>query len=278
MFALQNRALIISVAYSILGSYSDAEDVAQDVTEKWLQLDTTHITNQKNYLIRLTINHCLNHQQHQQRIQYKGQWLPEPVNGALLEANQTFELQDLLSYELATQLSRLSPYERAAFILKEAFELNHREIAEIIDKTPDNTRQIFSRAKAKINQYTHPVTASVTDKNKALQFALYIQKGELEHLITLFKDDIQVFSDGGGKVVAAKLPIVGAQKVANFYIKIGKNTPDNTKMVYNTILGQPALLLYRADQLTGVVILSIHQGKIQHVYNILNPDKLTKVI
>ncbi|EAY30355.1 sigma-70 family RNA polymerase sigma factor [Microscilla marina] len=278
MFALQNRALIISVAYSILGSYSDAEDVAQDVTEKWLQLDTTHVTNQKNYLIRLTVNHCLNHQQRQQRLQYKGQWLPEPVNNALLETSQTFELQDLLSYELATQLSRLSPYERAAFILKEAFELNHHEIAEIIDKTPDNTRQIFSRAKAKVNQYKAPVAASVTDKNKALQFALHIQQGDLEQLIALFKDDIQVFSDGGGKVTAARVPIIGAQKVANFYIKLGKNAPDNTRVVYDTVLGHPALLLYRASQLTGVVILSIHQGKIRRIYSVLNPDKLTKVI
>lgn len=278
MFALQHRALIISIAYSILGSYSDAEDVAQDVTEKWLQLDITSIVNQKHYLIRLTINHSLNHQQHQQRLAYKGQWLPEPVNNQLLETKQTFELQDLLSYELTTQLSRLSPYERAVFILKEAFELNHREIAQIIDKTPDNTRQIFSRAKSKISQYPPKTTQANFDKDKALQFALHIQQGNLEQLIELFKDDIQVFSDGGGKVTAALVPIIGAEKVGKFYIKIAQNAPDDTQVVYDTILGQPALLLYQSTQLTGVVILSLHKGKIQHIYSILNPDKLTQIL
>lgn len=278
IFPLQHRPLIISIAYSILGSYSDAEDVAQDIAEKWLKLEQDTIKNKKNYLIRLTINHCLNAQKQQQRLQYKGQWLPEPVLGDLLANEQVFELKDLLTYELVTQLSRLTPYERSVFILKEAFDFNHQEIAQIIDKTSDNSRQMLSRAKAKIRQTALPSVVSEDDKTKAIQFAQYIQQGELEQLIALFQSDIQVFSDGGGKVFAAAIPVTGAEKVAKFYLKIAENAPEGSRATYAIVLGQPALLLYQANQLTGAIILNLHQGKIQTIYSVLNPDKLSHLV
>lgn len=277
MFPLQHRSLIISIAYSILGSYTAAEDVAQDVTEKWLLVDHQTIQNEKNYLIRLTINHCINQQKQQQRLHYKGQWLPEPVNHALLEVEKVFELKDLLTYELATQLTYINPYERAVFILKEAFEFSHQEIAQIIDKTVDNTRQILSRAKTKIKTPHLSSVISDEDKSRALQFVQYIQQGNLTQLIGLFQDDIQVFSDGGGKVTTAGIPITGAQKVANFYIKLAQQATSNTKIIYDSVLGQPAILIYQENQLQAVLVLTMQQGKIQTIYSILNPDKLQKI-
>lgn len=277
MFPLQHRSLIISIAYSILGSYTEAEDVAQDVTEKWLMVDHQNIQNEKNYLIKLTINHCINQQKQQQRLHYKGQWLPEPVNQALLEAEKVFELKDLLTYELATQLTHLNPYERAVFILKEAFEFSHQEIAQIIEKTVDNTRKILSRAKTKVKVPSFSSVISDEDKSRALQFVQYIQQGNLTQLIDLFQDDIQVFSDGGGKVTAAGIPIIGAQKVANFYIKLAQQAIGNTKVIYDSVLGQPAILIYQDNQLQAVLVLTMQQGKIQTIYSILNPDKLKKI-
>lgn len=278
MFPLQHRPLIISIAYSILGSYSDAEDVAQDVAEKWLKLDVSTIKNEKNYLIKLTINHCLNQQKQQQRLQYTGPWLPEPIKNNLLEIEQVFELKDLLTYELTTQLSRLNPYERAVFILKEAFELNHQEIAQIIEKTSDNTRQLLSRAKNKIkNVNLSPISAEAQSESqkKAQQFAQYIQQGNLEELIDLMKEDIHVYSDGGGKVTAAMVPIIGAKKVAGFYLNIFKNIPENTQVEFTNILGQPAILLSQNSQVWSTLIFTLENGKIKNLYSVLNPDKLT---
>ena len=274
MFPLEHRPLIISIAYSILGSYADAEDIAQDVVEKWLTLDTQTIQNEKNYLIRLTINHCLNQQKQQQRLEYKGPWLPEPVQSKTLAIDQVLELRDLLNYELTTQLSRLTPYERAVFILKEAFDFPHQEIAQIIEKSTDNTRQLFSRAKSKIQQKVSPSPISAEDQAKAHQFALCIQQGDLEQLVQLFKEDITVYSDGGGKATAALLPIIGAQKVAGFYLKIAQNLSANTQARFDEILGQPAIIFSENDQVWSTLIFTIDNGKIATIYSILNPEKL----
>ncbi|HAS43230.1 MAG TPA: hypothetical protein DCS93_22310 [Microscillaceae bacterium] len=274
MFPLQHRPLIISIAYSILGSYTDAEDVAQDVAEKWLILNTETIQDEKNYLIRLTINHCLNQKKQQQRLEYKGLWLPEPVQDKTLQLDQVLELRDLLNYELTTQLSRLSPYERAVFILKEAFDFPHQEIAQIIQKSPDNTRQLFRRAKGKVQQPVSPSPISAEDQAKAYQFAHYIQQGDLEQLITLFKEDITIYSDGGGKVTAALLPIVGAQKVAGFYLNIAQNISPTTQVRFEEVLGQPAIILSENNQIWSVVIFTLEADKISTIYSILNPEKL----
>ena len=274
MFLLQHRPLIISIAYSILGSYTDAEDVAQDVTEKWLHLNTETIQDEKNYLIRLTINHCLNQKKQQQRLEYKGPWLPEPVQDKTLQLDQVLELRDLLNYELTTQLSRLSPYERAVFILKEAFDFPHQEIAQIIQKSPDNTRQLFSRAKSKVQQHFSPSPISAEAQAKAYQFAQYIQQGDLEQLIRLFKEDITIYSDGGGKVTAALLPIVGAQKVAGFYLNIAQNISSTTQARFEEVLGQPAIILSENNQIWSVVIFTLEADKISTIYSILNPEKL----
>lgn len=274
MFPLQHRPLIINIAYSILGSYTDAEDVAQDVAEKWLKLDTQSIQNQKNYLIRLTVNHCLNQQKQQQRLQYKGPWLPEPVQRHVLELDQVLEMRDLLNYELTTQLSRLNPYERAVFILKEAFEFPHQDIAQVIEKSPDNTRQLLSRAKGKIKTQVPSSPISAEDQAKAYQFAQHIQQGDLEKLIQLFKEDITIYSDGGGKVTAALLPIVGAQKVGNFYLNIFQSLSSNTQARFDEILGQPAILFSENDRIWSTMIFTLDAGKFTAIYSILNPDKL----
>ncbi|OJJ21337.1 hypothetical protein BKI52_12310 [marine bacterium AO1-C] len=274
MFPLQHRPLIISIAYSILGSYTDAEDVAQDVAEKWLSLDTTSIKNEKNYLIRLTINHCLNQQKQQQRLQYKGPWLPEPVQHQTLEIDQVVELRDLLNYELTTQLSRLNPYERAVFILKEAFEFPHQEIAQVIEKSTDNTRQLLTRAKGKIQKPITSSPISAEDQAKAYQFAQYIQQGDLDQLIKLFKEDITVYSDGGGKATAALLPIIGAKKVAGFYLNISQNLSTNTQVRFEEILGHPAIILSENNEVWSTIIFTLEAGKIATIYSILNPDKL----
>src|SRR5690554_285750 len=202
--------LIFSVAYNMTGDYETTKDVVQDINLKLLEnpiLDT--ITDKKNYIIRATINHCLNLKTREQRMQYKGLWLPEPF--VSIEHSTTthskFEEQNLLSYELAFLMEQLSPAERAVFVLREAFDFNHKEIAEAINISAENSRQLYSRAKRKVADLKHKSSSNPAFLEVAKNFVSLISQGNTEELIDLFNDDIAIMGDGGGKAPAIGKPL-----------------------------------------------------------------------
>ncbi|MEZ5041219.1 MAG: sigma-70 family RNA polymerase sigma factor [Saprospiraceae bacterium] len=266
------QSLIFSLAYNMLGSYASAQDILQDMQLKFLE-NQFPIDAPKSYYLKATVNHCLNIAKKQNRTTYPGPWLPEPfINGPA-----SIETVDLLHYELASLIESLPPIERAIFVLKEAMGFSHKEIAEALELSEKNTRQLFSRSKKKIQSDTNSASPSKQAKQLAEQLIRYILEGNVDALVQLFSEDIKVISDGGGKVHTAKLPVVGREKVAKFLVKISRLSPFVPEVKFTKVLSQTALAFFQGEKCLLVWVLSTREdtAQISRIFAIVNPDKLT---
>lgn len=269
--------LIFSVAYNMTGDYETTKDVVQDINLKFLESPLPEtIADEKNYIIRTTINHCLNLKKREHRLQYKGLWLPEPIvtNGENTGNHAMFEDQNLLSYELAFLMEQLSPTERAVFVLREAFDFNHKEIADAINISAENSRQLFRRAKEKVANARHKSIAHTASLELAKKFVSLISEGNAEALIALFNDEISLLGDGGGKAPAIAKPLFGKEQVAQFFLKLIRHTTHSPTFSFVQVLSQPAVVIRLKGEIIGVQVLSLHEGKISQIFAVLNPDKL----
>jgi RNA polymerase sigma-70 factor (ECF subfamily) len=268
--------LIFSVAYNMTGDFERTRDVVQDINLKFLEAPIAETVNDKrNYIIRTTINHCINLKKKEQRLQYIGTWLPEPIvsdREKTIDATK-FEETNLLCYELAFLMEQLSPTERAVFVLREAFDFEHKEIAEAINISTDNSRQLLKRAKEKVANLKHKSVAEPAALEIAKEFISHISQGNITELIKLFNDDISIIGDGGGKAPAITKPIFGKEQVAQFFFKLIKNKNYSPVFSYGKILSQPAVFVHSNKELVCVQVLSISEHKISQVFSILNPDK-----
>lgn len=270
--------LIFSVAYNMTGNYETTKDVVQDINLKFLENSIPQtIADKRNYVIRTTINHCLNLKKQEQKTQYKGIWLPEPFisTGGDPGPGSKFEEQNLLSYELAFLVEQLSPTERAVFVLKEAFDFSHKEIAKAINISAENSRQLFSRAKRKVANLKHNHISGISSLEIAKKFISLISQGNMEALIALFNDEISLVGDGGGKAPAIVEPLFGKQQVAQFFLKLIHNATHLPVFSFAQILSQPAVIIQLKEEIIGVQVLSLRENKISQIFAVLNPDKLT---
>lgn len=271
---LPYTSLIFNLAYNMLGSYAQAEDILQDMRLKHLEglfpLDAP-----KSYYARATINHCLNILKREERISYPGPWLPEPF----IDTPADVETKDLLHYELASLMDILSPPERAVFILREAIDFSHKEISEALDISAENARQLLSRGKKKVTAHKAPSLHTPLAREKAQQLLQLILAGDTEALIELFTEDMQLIADGGGKVNTARKPVIGAAKVAKFLVNISRFAPPDLDIRPLHILSQPAIGFYQNDQCLITWILSFDKEtqQIRRIYAVANPDKLTRM-
>ncbi|WP_262250336.1 sigma-70 family RNA polymerase sigma factor [Parapedobacter soli] len=269
--------LIFSVAYNMTGDYETTKDVVQDINLKFLENPIPEtIADKRNYIIRTTINHCLNLKKREQRLQYKGLWLPEPFVSIGDNTNplSKFEAQNLLSYELAFLMEQLSPTERAVFVLREAFDFSHKEISEAINISADNSRQLFSRAKGKVADIKHESVANTASLEIAKNFVSLISQGNMEALIALFNDEISLLGDGGGKAPALAKPLFGKEQIAQFFLKLIHNTTLLPEFSLTEILSQPAVVIQLNGEIICVQVLSLNENKISQIFAVLNPDKL----
>lgn len=269
--------LIFSVAYNMTGDCETTKDVVQDINLKYLENPMPEtITDKRNYVIRTTINHCLNLKKKNQRLQYKGLWLPEPFVsiGENTTLHSKFEAQNLLSYELAFLMEQLSPTERAVFVLKEAFDFSHKEIAEAINVSAENSRQLLSRAKGKVAELKHKSVSNTVSLEIAKNFVLLISQGNTEALIALFNDEISLLGDGGGKAPAIAKPLFGKEQIAQFFLKLVHNPNLSPIFSFTDILSQPAVVIQLNGEIVCVQVLSLCENKISQIFSILNPDKL----
>lgn len=269
--------LIFSVAYNMTGDYETTKDVVQDVTLKFLESPIPEtVADEKNYVIRTTINHCLNLKKRAQRLQYKGLWLPEPIvtNGENTGTNAMLESQNLLSYELAFLMEQLSPTERAVFVLKEAFDFAHKEIAEAINIAEENSRQLFRRAKGKVANVGHSSIVNTVSLEIAKKFVSLISQGNTEALIALFNDEISLLGDGGGKAPAIAKPLFGKEQVAGFFLKLFHHTNHLPAFSFVWVLSQSAVVIQLNGEIICVQVLSLRENKISQIFSVLNPDKL----
>jgi RNA polymerase sigma-70 factor, ECF subfamily len=214
---LQHRPLLLSIAYRMLGSLADAEDVLQEAFIRWQQSSDVDIQSPKAFLITVVTRLCINHLQsaRNQREQYVGEWLPEPmVTSPRSDPSELLQIDESLSLAFLLLLERLNPVERAVFILREVFGYEYAEVGEVVGQNEVNCRQIFRRARMHIKKAQPRFDASQESKEKLLrEFLDAVARGDADGLLRLFADDITVHTDGGGKATALMNPVFGADRV-----------------------------------------------------------------
>lgn len=270
------QQLLTSYAYNILGSYEEAKDVVQDVLLERLNRNSTVIENEKAYLTRSAINRAINAKNRQQKMRsgYPGEWLPEPV--ATERADDELHQKDILSYSLMVLLEKLDPRQRAVFILKEAFDYDHEEIAEVLDISVENSRKILSRAKKELKMEGGHNLAK-TPQGYLDRYIDIIHRGDTARLEQLLSDDIVLVSDGGGKVAAALHPLAGKKPAFMFLSGIYRKFYQDSRIEKGFVNHNPALFFYEGEQLVTCQVLELKDEKIHRVYFVRNPDKLASL-
>jgi len=274
-----HRPLLFSIAYRMLGSASEAEDVLQDTWLRARQDEDTHVRSPRAYLTTIVTRLCIDHLRSAERtrMEYPGPWLPEP----LAEPNQdSAELASSLTTAFMVLLEQLAPTERAVFLLREVFELDFDEIARSVGKSEANTRQILTRARGRLRD-SHPrFTVSRRESEEIVRrFRDACVTGNLEQLMTVLHTDAELVADGGGKALAATRPVLGADRIAEFVIDVvGKLRWSESDPQLVTINGAPGLLLRHPIVGNGTYSFDIADGRIRAIYVVRNPDKLRRFL
>ena len=274
------RSLLFSIAYRMVGSVSDAEDIVQDAYVRWLEADDEHVRAPRAYLAtivtRLSINY-LRSARHR-RETYIGPWLPEPlVTEHANDAPEPVELAESLSMAFLVMLERLSPTERAVLLLHDVFDFDYAEIARIVDKTEANCRQLLTRAKKHLGTPEPRFDADHAQADRLTRrFTDAAMSGHLEGMLAMLAEDITLWADGGGKVRGApRRPVHGADPVARLVIGfIQRFVPVERSMRPARINGEPGLIVYVSGRPLAVMVFHIREGRIRTIYAIGNPDKL----
>src|SRR5882762_4749670 len=214
----QHRGLLFSIAYRMLGSVADAEDTLQDAFIRWQRASAVDIRSPRAFLVTIVSRLCINHLQSArvQREAYVGEWLPEPlVTEPGSNASEILQMDESVSMAFLVLLERLTPVERAVFLLHEVFDYKHSEIAEVLDQSEANCRQILRRARQHVGVVGRRFKASTQERNDLLErFVQATRNGDMEGLVALLSRDVALHSDGGGKAIALPDQIHGAETVA----------------------------------------------------------------
>ena len=271
------RPMVFSIAYRMLGSVMDAEDLVQDAFLRWEEAAETYVRSPRAYLTTIVTRLAINHLRaaRTKRETYVGPWLPEPL--VTEETPDTVELAESLSMAFLVLLERLSPIERAVFLLHEVFDFEYAEIARMVDKTEANCRQLVARAKRRIGAPRARFGADPAGAQRLTErFTAASVAGDLDGLLALLAEDITLWADGGGKTPGAALkPVRGATPVARFVLGImSRFVPAETTVRPAELNGQPGFIAYLAGRPLSALIFDIRDGRIHTIYAIGNPDKL----
>ena len=275
----QYRGLLFSVAYRMLGSVADAEDMLQETFIRWQQAPEEDIRSPRAYLVTIISRLCLNQLQSArvQREEYVGQWLPEPVvTGPGSDPLELLRIDESLSMAFLVMLERLTPVERAVFLLREVFEHEYAEIASILNQSESNCRQILSRAKRHVADVRPRFHTSQQKKSDLLErFVQAVTSGDLQALLALLASDVVLHSDSGGKGPGAPNLIRGAHNVARGALgALKKLYPRNLTYRLAEINGEPGILSYLNGDPYSVLTLDAREDGIQAIYVVTNPKKL----
>ncbi|GLX18920.1 RNA polymerase sigma-70 factor [Streptomyces lavendulae] len=271
-----HRNLLFTVAYEMLGSASDAEDVLQETWLRWVKVDLDQVEDRRAYLVRITTRQSLNRLRAMSRRKesYVGEWLPEPLLTAP-DVAQDVELAESVSMAMMLVLETLSPTERAVFVLREAFDVGYDEIAAAVDKTPAAVRQIAHRARKHVDARRPRQSVSASQTRAVMEsFQRALDNGDLQGLLDVLAPDVVLVGDGGGIKQAALRPVTGADKVGRFIIGgVGKKA--NRFAITPTVVnGSPALFAHLDGELDGVMAFHVEDGRIAGIYFVRNPEKL----
>ena len=276
------RPLLFSIAYRMLGSASEADDMLQEAYLRYRTTPAAEIRSLKSYLTTIVTHLCLDYLKSArvQREQYIGPWLPEPV--LTTEADdmpfETATQHESISLAFLVLLEALTPPERAVFLLHEVFEYDFQEIAQMLGKSPANCRQLFHRAKQYLAEHRHRNDASRETQLQLIgRFLLACQEGDVQGLLDILAQDVTSWGDGGGKAVAARRPIYSAEAVAHFWLALAKKPPANLAVTIEDVNGKPAILMWTGESLFAVTTIDVTDGQIKGFRNVLNPDKLAYI-
>lgn len=274
-----HRNLLFTVAYEMLGSAVDAEDVLQETWLRWVKVDLAAVRDERAYLVRITTRQSLNRLRSMQRRKesYVGPWLPEPVLTAP-DVAQDVELAESVSMALMLVLETLAPTERAVFVLREVFDVGYDEIAAAVDKSPAAVRQIAHRARRHVEARRPRETVSPRRTREALEsFRRAIDTGDLQGLLDVLAPEVVFMADGGGIRKAALRPIAGANAVGRFILG-GIGRSGITLTVEPAVInGHPALAVRVEGEMDGVIAVRVGDDGITGLYYVRNPEKLTRV-
>jgi RNA polymerase sigma-70 factor (TIGR02957 family) len=275
---LAHRNLLFTVAYEMLGSAADAEDVLQETWLRWAGVDLDTVEHQRAYLVRITTRQALTRMRTlgRRKESYLGPWLPEPLLTAP-DVAEDVELAESVSMAMLLVLETLTPAERAVFVLREVFDLAYDEIAEAVDKSPAAVRQIAHRARAHVAARRPRGVVSRAETQDALEaFQQAAETGDLQRLLDILAPDVVLLGDGGGVVQAVPRPIVGAGKVARVLaIGLGRLADAAASLQPAQVNGYPALILRLNGEIDTVVAVRIDDGLVTGLYAVRNPEKLS---
>lgn len=278
----EHRLVLFGVAYRMLGSVADAEDVLQDAWLKWSVVDVRHVVQPRAYLIRTVTNLCLNRlaSATARRESYVGPWLPEPLVTAEGDADRDVERAEEVSLAMLVVLETLSPLERAVFVLKEIFGFSFGEIAAMLDRSEPAVRQVGRRARSHV-QARRPRYDAPADTRRRVtnEFLAACVGGDLNHMMELLAPDVTAWTDGGGKVRAALRPLHGADKVARWLLGVLRRPLPDIGVHSVLVNGEPGLLVTSGGAADNVVVVDLNaDSRIAAIRLIRNPDKLRRII
>jgi len=274
-----HRNLLFTVAYEILGSAADAEDVLQETWLRWAEVDLEQVRDLRAYLIRIAARQSLNRLRtlKNRKETYVGEWLPEPLLTAP-DAAEDAELAESVSMALLTVLETLSPTERAVFVLREAFDVGFDEIAAALDKSPAAVRQIAHRAREHVDARRPRAIVPPSEVRSVLQsFQRAVETGDLQGLLDVLAPDVVLLADGGGLRQAALRPIVGADKVIRLMMGGLAKTGGAITYTPATVNASPALIFSLDGEVDGVLAVRVEEGRVAGLYYVRNPEKLSRV-
>jgi RNA polymerase sigma-70 factor (TIGR02957 family) len=275
---VSHRRLLFTVAYEMLGSAADAEDVVQETWLRWADVDQGEVRDPRAYLVRIVTRQALNRLRTlaRRREEYVGEWLPEPLLTSPDVADDV-ELAESVSIAMLTVLETLAPAERVVFVLREVFDTPYDEIAEAVDKTPAAVRQIAHRAREHVAARRPRMEVGRDEQLAAVErFLAALQTGDVQRLLDVLAPDVVLRADGGGVVQAVGKPIEGAERVARLLAQFRSFAP-GAKIDTVWINGAPAARIDPTGEINTAVSLAIEGGRIARIYAIRNPHKLARL-
>ena len=276
-----HRSLLFTVAYEMLGSAADAEDVVQETWLRWAELGAgarADVRDPRAYLVRIVTRQALNRLRTltRRREDYVGEWLPEPVLTSP-DVAEDVELAESVSFAMLTVLETLGPTERAVFVLREVFELPYDDIAEAVGRTPAAVRQIAHRAREHVAARRPRVQVSRAEQQAVVQrFLAAVRGGDLQGLLDVLAPDVVLVADGGGVVPAARRPVTGADRIAALLAGLVTAFP-GVELRPVLLNGAPAARLDLDGELNTVVSLVVEDGRVTRVFAVRNPAKLARL-
>jgi RNA polymerase sigma-70 factor, ECF subfamily len=277
------RPLLFTIAYEILGSATESDDVLQDSYLRWAQVDLATVRDTKSYLAQLVTRQALNtlRASARRREDYVGPWLPEPLLLEERDPSADVVLAESVSMAMLVLLETLTPDERAVFVLREVFGFDYDEIAGAVGKSVATVRQVAHRAREHVQarrKRFEPVDAATTAQITE-QFMAAAATGDMEGLLSMLAPDATWTADSGGKATAARRPVVGAEKVAAVMIRLFRTARRMPEIRIETVNcnNAPAVVVYSGDHLEGVFLVEIIDGKITNFYAMRNPEKLAAI-